>query len=378
MIAICECMGKPQICWNILGRVSRRAAGGYVCTKTLLRIVFLQPSDHAVSLHEAISYLISTDTHTCSSNKALLQLPHPQTSPCFSWGASQLILHHFISLLPWDGCYFFRLHFYSLFFHCKKKKTMCFLDKSPPKNEGFPTNFLAAVYQFRLIIAKEKLLFSEKICAFTTFLFPLCYFFTTQMLSKITYSVSSHSILQTLRYITYKRYWNELHKSNSTGEICTLPVACWEASTEQKKKKNRKSLSLVKMWSSQPQTPSAFAKWSETDLSTAELTWKSDLIASWTLKTRQFIIVNMNSIFRYHLRGGAKPESNKDGVWRSALGSSFMRGEGCQRTQNTSCVLLPQTRWRKTRKESQEDEGVRSLARLVSASLCPVCVSPIS
>lgn len=33
---------------------------------------------------------------------------------------------------------------------------------------------------------------------------------------------------------------------------------------------------------------------------------------------------------------------------------------GCQRTQNTSCVLLPPTRWRKTRKESKEDEGVRS------------------
>lgn len=55
--------------------------------------VFLRCQRHAVSLHEAISYLISTDTHGSEAP------PHPPSSS----GARQLILHHFIFLFYRPG-----------------------------------------------------------------------------------------------------------------------------------------------------------------------------------------------------------------------------------------------------------------------------------
>lgn len=96
--------------------IFRQAAAGGVRSKKhwYALFVFLHHQRHAVSLHEAISYLISTDTH---SSKVLLLLILIIIPPLFSFssGASQLILHHFIFLLYCDGKWltiiFFKLSF---------------------------------------------------------------------------------------------------------------------------------------------------------------------------------------------------------------------------------------------------------------------------
>lgn len=82
-----------------------RGGGGRGAVKHWYALfVFLHRQRHAMSLHEAISYLISTDTH---GNRApLLSILPPPSLYLFlsiSSGASQLILHHFIFLFPRPG-----------------------------------------------------------------------------------------------------------------------------------------------------------------------------------------------------------------------------------------------------------------------------------